>query len=89
VCVCVCVCVSVCASVTTLTGAKGPLKTKVRYQQKALIVGKKIYIGNNQQVASVVRRRLLVCQALHLCLPMNVADQLHKLNSTAIMYFDL
>ena len=50
-CVCVCVCVyvcvrvCVCVSFTTLAGAMSPLKSTVRYQQKALDVGNKINIG--------------------------------------------
>jgi len=45
VCVCMCVCVCVCVSFTTLAGVTSPLKSTVRYQQKALDVGNKINIG--------------------------------------------
>ena len=40
-----CVCLSVCESVTALTSATNALKTKVRYQQKALDAGNKINVG--------------------------------------------
>jgi len=39
------VCVCVCVSVTALARATNALKAKVRYQQKALDAGNKIYVG--------------------------------------------